>query len=149
MFDTNILLSAMFSDAGKPFRAIQLAEDLGWDICTCRDIDQEAEEKFATKWPELLPAYRDFRAKAPFMLVPTPSDPTPTEGALRDVGDRPIYRAAAAAQVDYFVTGDKDFLEFAGSAITIVTATEFLDRHSPEATAWATGTPDPRTETLR
>jgi predicted nucleic acid-binding protein len=132
MFDTNVLLSAMFSDAGNPFRAIELADTLGFELCTCREIEDEVQAKIALKWPELLPTYLGFRSRAPFALVVTPAAPDPAERGLRDIKDRPIYRAAAAARVDEFVTGDRDLLEFEGAAIQILTPAAFVARHTPE-----------------
>jgi len=45
---------------------------------------------------------------------------------IRDIDDRPIFRAAIAAKADVLITGDKDFLEADIKALTIVTAAEFL-----------------------
>jgi predicted nucleic acid-binding protein len=42
------------------------------------------------------------------------------------VNDRPILRAARKADVDVFVTGDKDFLESDIVSPKIVTASQFL-----------------------
>lgn len=46
---------------------------------------------------------------------------------MRDVKDRPILRAAIAANADLILTGDKDFLESGIERPLSVTASEFLN----------------------
>jgi putative PIN family toxin of toxin-antitoxin system len=127
MFDTNILISAVFSNQGNPYKAIELAENLRHCICICSEIECEAKEKFELKWPELLSDFEKFFEKAAFVVLPTPVQENSSETSLRDIDDRPIYRAALAAQIDYFVTGDKDFLEFEESEVEITSAAKFLE----------------------
>ncbi|MDR2650192.1 MAG: hypothetical protein LBB94_10815 [Clostridiales bacterium] len=45
---------------------------------------------------------------------------------IRDISDRPILRAAIAANVDVIITGDKDFLESGVNDPLIMTAAEFV-----------------------
>jgi putative PIN family toxin of toxin-antitoxin system len=126
MFDTNIIISAVFSSLSNPSKSILAAEQKGYELCICQEIHDEAIEKFSQKWPELQNAFRDFFDKAAFTVLSTPAWETDDAIGLRDVKDRPIYQAAVAANIDYFVTGDKDFLEFQQTRIRILTATEFL-----------------------
>ncbi|MBA1336778.1 MAG: Protein of unknown function DUF132 [Firmicutes bacterium] len=49
------------------------------------------------------------------------------ENAIRDTNDRPILRAALAANIDILITGDKDFLESGINNPKIVTAAEFIN----------------------
>ena len=59
-------------------------------------------------------------------VVPTPEIAESTENKIRDVKDRPILRAAIAAEADLILTGDKDFLESGLQKPKSVTAAEFL-----------------------
>ena len=61
-------------------------------------------------------------------IVPTPDQEEKAEGenAIRDVNDRPIFRAAVNAKVNAIITGDKDFLESGITKPKSLTATEFL-----------------------
>jgi predicted nucleic acid-binding protein len=126
MFDTNILISAVFSSSGSPSQSIVKAERDGSELCICAEIRREALEKFEEKWPELSEDFDKFLEKAGFTVLLTPKEEDASEGRLRDIKDRPIYRAAKYAQVDYFITGDKDFLEFEQAEIRIITAAEYL-----------------------
>ena len=127
MFDTNIVISAIFSPNGKPSQSIVEAEERGYEICICREIQEEALRSFAQKWPELLGDLTCFFQESGFTVLPTPSIEDASELCIRDITDRPIYRAAKAAGVDYLVTGDKDFLEFEESEVKMVTAASFLE----------------------
>lgn len=48
------------------------------------------------------------------------------EKKIRDLNDRPIYRAAIFAEVDYILTGDKDFLDSGITKPKMITAAEFI-----------------------
>jgi predicted nucleic acid-binding protein len=58
--------------------------------------------------------------------VRTPELDLEVEMKIRDISDRPILRAAIAANVDVIITGDKDFLESGVSKPRIMTAAEFV-----------------------
>jgi putative PIN family toxin of toxin-antitoxin system len=125
MFDTNILISAIFSNQGTPYKAIAEAVRLEFEICVCSTIRNEVHEKFKQKWPVYYTASEVFMESSYFVDVEEPSVLVPEESSLRDPKDRPIYRAAASS-VDYLVTGDKDLLEFSDARIPIVTAADFV-----------------------
>ncbi len=59
-------------------------------------------------------------------IAPIPSDVISTENRIRDVKDRDIWRAAVEANVDVFLTGDKDFLESGLNSPPILSPIEFL-----------------------
>jgi predicted nucleic acid-binding protein len=58
--------------------------------------------------------------------VRTPELDLEVEMKIRDISDRPILRAAIAANVDVIITGDKDFLESGVNDPLIMTAAEFV-----------------------
>lgn len=45
------------------------------------------------------------------LSVPVPTNEVAGEAAVRDINDRPIFRAAVLAEADLLLSGDKDFLE--------------------------------------
>jgi predicted nucleic acid-binding protein len=59
-------------------------------------------------------------------VVPIPNQLIAEEALIRDESDRPIFHAAVAADVDVFVTGDKDFLESGIENPKIMMAAEFV-----------------------
>jgi predicted nucleic acid-binding protein len=67
-------------------------------------------------------------------IIPTPSEKQSYESEMkiRDIKDRPILRAAIAANVDLIITGDKDFLSSGLTTPKIVTAAEFLSNEFPQ-----------------
>lgn len=75
----------------------------------------EMRRVFNEKFPHRLPDYERFvsgMALSVEIVFTLPDDEAQTsESKIRDVGDRPILRAAIAANVDAIITGDKDFLE--------------------------------------
>lgn len=127
MFDTNILISAVFSSSGNPSKSILQAEQLGMELCICQEIQEEAFEKFEQKWPELLGDFKLFFEQAGFTVLPTPAPSEDAGDAVRDPKDRPIYRAARSGAVDYFITGDKDLLEFEQNKVVILTPAAFME----------------------
>jgi len=64
----------------------------------------------------------------PFLkVVSTSTDEVDGENKIRDISDRPLLRAAIAANAEILITGDKDFLEFDVKVPKIMKVTEFLD----------------------
>ncbi|MDR1538557.1 MAG: putative toxin-antitoxin system toxin component, PIN family [Clostridiales bacterium] len=80
--------------------------------------------KFSDKL-DLLQAFLAF-ALPVLEVVRTPTLDLEVEAKIRDVSDRPILRAAIAANADIIITGDKDFLESAIDNPRIMTAAEFV-----------------------
>ena len=60
-------------------------------------------------------------------VVQTPDAEIQAETVIRDPKDRPILRAALNAHADFFLTGDKDFLESSITDPRIVSVAGFLD----------------------
>ena len=55
-----------------------------------------------------------------------------TESKIRDPKDRPILRAALDANVDLFLTGDKDFLSLDMEHPKCMTVAQFLESEGVE-----------------
>jgi len=83
---------------------------------------------FNRKFPHQIPLLNQFLAESlPFLkVVSTPTDEVEVETKIRDISDRPLLRAAIAADADILVTGDKDFLESDVKVPKIMKVTEFL-----------------------
>jgi len=89
------------------------------------------------KLPEALPALRKLMVNAPPEIR---KDPMPEEvkrwRGLLDIGDAAILAAAVAAQPDYFVTGDRHFIENPEIAeqagLQIVTPAQFIEARTKE-----------------
>ena len=65
VFDTNILLSALFSPNGKPLRCLELAREGRVQSVTCREIIDEFQEKLQNKFKYSL---QDSQAAADLVL---------------------------------------------------------------------------------
>lgn len=88
----------------------------------------ELHRKFGEKFPQRLTELEAFlfNALSFIKLVPTPEESVDAESKIRDPKDRPILRAALDANVDLFLTGDKDFLESSVTDPRIISVPDFL-----------------------
>jgi putative PIN family toxin of toxin-antitoxin system len=128
MLDANILISAIYNPNSPTFLAYRKASEPPYALVLCDQIVDELRRIFNRKFPGKIPAMERFLAVAHYDLVVITSEDfaASEEGKIRDVNDRPILRAALKANVDIFVTGDKDFLESAIKHPQIVTAAQFI-----------------------
>ena len=94
----------------------------------CGQNVNELRRIFARKFPQKTEAMEQFLRLVlqSVELVAVPEQPVPAEKKIRDVADRPILRAALAANADILLTGDKDFLEAGLVKPRILSAMEFL-----------------------
>lgn len=69
---------------------------------------------------------KPFLSQMPYKLIPTPNtfEDIPE---MRDEKDRPILAAAIKNDVDYLITGDKDFLVLDITKPKIMTMQEFVE----------------------
>lgn len=126
VFDTNILLSALFSLNGNPFRCLAMAKIQQVESVTCRAILDEFAEKLLFKFKfsqemahsaveEVLGFSRVVEISATLKAVP--SDPD----------DDMVIECAVVGGATHIVTGDKHLLAIATyQQIAIVKATEFI-----------------------
>ncbi len=128
MIDTNILISGALNPSGPVAKSLYKAMTTPFEPVVCDYIVDELHRKFQEKFPDdvvQLEAFL-FNALQTIRVVPTPLEETESEKAIRDIKDRPILRAAQAANVDYLLTGDKDFLESSIKNPKIINSSEFL-----------------------
>lgn len=128
LIDTNILISSALSASGTPFQAYCKAVTYPNRGLVCEQNIDELRRVWNRKFPSKTHALDAFLSRALLTLevVPTPDLEASTEAMIRDVNDRPILRAAIAANADVLLTGDKDFLESGIKRPKVLTASEFL-----------------------
>ena len=129
LIDTNVLISAALSAKGTPFQAYVKAVSYPNHGLICEQNVDEMRRIFNKKFPHRLVALDRFLSVAlltlELVLIPVTEDQS--ERQIRDIKDRPILRAAIAAQADVLLTGDKDFLESGIEQPAIMTPAEFLN----------------------
>ena len=109
MLDTNILISMIFFPS--PITESFKHELIKHEIVLCDYVIKEIQLVTERKFPGKVSFVDGFFAELPYDLIYTPkniiSDQMPS---IRDGKDAPILATALSEGIDYFVTGDKDFL---------------------------------------
>lgn len=128
LIDTNVLISAALNSTGTPYQAYKKAASFPNHGLICEQNVDELKRIFNKKFPNRLVALDTFLSIAlvTLELVPIPFEELAPETQIRDLNDRPILRAAIAANADILLTGDKDFLESGVKNPAIMTPTEFI-----------------------
>jgi len=130
--DTNVIFSAFRSAAGPPAEILRLHIDGRIEIVVSSQVLEELARAITAKLPAKIDALRRLLLSAPPEVV---ADPPQSEvdrwARLVNPVDAPIIAAAPAAEVDYFVTGDRDFLASATEipllGIAVASPREFID----------------------
>jgi len=127
VFDTNILLSALFSSNGKPFRCLELAREGRVQSVTCREIIDEFQEKLQNKFKYSL---QDSQAAADLVLNYSQlvTITNTLNSGITDPDDNVILECAVVGGATHIVTGDKRHLLPLESyqGISIISAADFL-----------------------
>ena len=132
LIDTNILISAALFPESVPARAYMKAVSPPYEAVVCEHSLDEMRRVFNRKFPHRIADYERFLSMLTLSveIVPTPpegaSKDESDESKIRDIDDRPIFRAAVAAKVDAIITGDKDFLDSGIECPKMLKAVEFL-----------------------
>lgn len=130
LIDTNILVSAALFPNSVPAKAFMKAVTPPHDAVVCDYSLDEMRRVFNRKFPHKLEVFERFVSSltlaVDMVFTPTSEDSVEGESAIRDMNDRPIFRAAVFARVDAILTGDKDFLESGITDPRILTAAEFI-----------------------
>lgn len=127
LIDTNILISAILGSR-TTYDAYVKAVTYPSRGMICTQTIDELHRVFERRFPHKTAALEQFLecALQSLVLVPVPDVAAAEENRIRDVSDRPIFRAAFAAGADILLTGDKDFLASGITVPRILTAAEFL-----------------------
>lgn len=128
MLDTNILISTALFPGGTTAQAFRKALISPFEPVVCDYIIDELQRKFREKFYDRAPSLETFiqTALPHIRVIPTPKKQREEEKRIRDVKDRPILRAAVSSGVEFFLTGDKDFLEVSIPGLKIVSVQDFL-----------------------
>lgn len=111
MVDANVLLSAVVFRSENTLRVLEHASSRGNTLVLSTWVIGEARRVTARKWPKRAGSVEALLLSMSYELVETPSDDEIEWGLfdIRDPMDYPVLYSAVFADVDVFVTGDRDF----------------------------------------
>jgi len=129
MFDTNVLISAgLFPKSHLSKLAIQIAED--YQVVLSSRIVDELWAVVALKFPDRKAVLDAFLKRFSFEMAYTPTEiDQDIYPKIRDKKDYPILASAIIADVDVFITGDKDFGGLDLERPEILTLTAFKEKY--------------------
>jgi len=131
LIDTNIVISAVLWPNSVPARAYQKAITSPFHAYLSSYSIIELRNVFARKFPhkqDVLEVFIVQLQKSVTIIEALEPDALDlAQPRLRDIKDEPILDSALKAEVDYLITGDKDFLEATLLRPKVLSAKEFLD----------------------
>jgi len=130
LLDTNVLISASLFPQSVPARAFMAAATFPNEAVICDYSIDEMRRVYNRKFPRKIHVMEEFLSvaliSAEVIAVPPEDESIADEASIRDIGDRPILRAAVASDAEALITGDRDFLESGLKRPTILTPADFL-----------------------
>lgn len=124
LVDTNVLISAILFPGSKPAEALfKVTED--HDLVLCDQNVQELREVIKRKAPGHPDDVEALLSGLPYELILASNQ---TRDLIRDPKDQPILNAAALADIDLLITGDKDFLSLSLKQPQCITVAQFLEQ---------------------
>ena len=129
MLDTNILISAgLFPNSRLAALAVRIADE--FNIVLSSRIVDEMRAVAELKFPDRKLVLESFLRRLSFEMAYTPEDiDEDIYPKIRDKKDYPILASAIIADVDIFITGDKDFAGLDLERPEIMTVTEFEKKY--------------------
>lgn len=111
MLDSNIIISGI-TYPRCCFEILKHVIKQDIKLVVSEAILREVNKNIQIKFPTYVNDLKDFLLDCPFELVqhPAKTEIAKNRDLIRDVSDIPIALAAIQAGVDFFVTGDRDFL---------------------------------------
>jgi len=129
MIDSNIFISALLFPNSTPSKLVEKVLD-EYHLVLCSQIIDELHEVFNRKFKEKTSELEKFLSKLSYELIYTPQEFDKQEYPdIRDNKDLPILVSAIIGDVDYLITGDKDFFEIKLEKPEIVSAKKFLKNY--------------------
>ena len=130
VFDTNILISALFSQTGSPFRSLALAKIGQIESVTCQEIMDEFAEKLLWKFK-----FSEDKTRSAVDEILSFSRMVEISGILKavpnDADDDMVIECAVVISASHIVTGDKHLLSLVKyQDIAIAKATDFINLFS-------------------
>jgi uncharacterized protein len=128
VFDTNILISAVLSSSGAPFKCLALAKIGQIESVTCQEILDEFSEKLLLKFK-----FSENMAQLAIQEVLNFSRLVEISGVLKavpnDADDDMVVECAVIGNATHIVTGDKHLLSLINyQNIAIIKAADFLQK---------------------
>jgi len=128
MIDTNIFISAiLFPDSITAELLNRVI--LKYNLVLCDQIETEIHDVIDRKFPNKKDDLEEFLTHLSYESIYTPrkikKDKYPE---IRDEKDLPILVSAILGDVDYFITGDKDFFAINLERPKIISARDFLEQ---------------------
>ena len=129
MLDTNILVSAiLFQNSRLAKAAIQISEEHQLVLSSC--IIEELWVVVKRKFDDRKTIVDDFLKRLSFEMAYTPTEIDQSIfPKIRDEKDYPILASAIIADVDVFITGDKDFAGLDLERPEVMTLSEFEQKY--------------------
>ena len=129
MFDTNLLISAgIFAGKRTTALTLQIADE--HTILLSSRIIDELREVMDIKFPDKKAVLERFLKRLSYEIAYTPTEiDNDIYPKIRDKNDYPILASAIIADVDVFITGDKDFGGLDLKRPKIMTISEFEAKH--------------------
>jgi predicted nucleic acid-binding protein len=127
MLDTNIIVSAvLFPESALSQRVLEMSDR--YSLVISDKVVAELREVMIRKFEDKTQACETFLRKLDFELALTPADTDPDiYPKIRDENDYPILASAIIADVDVFVSGDRDFFAADVERPEIMTIVEFSE----------------------
>lgn len=126
VFDTNILISALLSTNGSPFRCLALARVGQIESVTCQEILNEFSEKLMVKF-KFSQEMAQFAVEAVRSFSRLVEITTELKVVSADSDDDMVVECAVVSGATHIVTGDKHLLSLGQyQSIAMVKATEFV-----------------------
>ena len=132
LFDINALFPVWLYLNGVCAKAFNKAINSSkFSVVVCTHTLEEFLRNCNKKFPADIARIQAFLSymlsKVELIQTPPENKKIPEEELIRDIDDRPILRAAIAANEDIIVTGDNDFLEAGLSKPKIMSPADFVN----------------------
>lgn len=128
MLDTNVLLSMLLFPGFKMERLL-LKIVSNYQLVLSSIVITELLAVVHRKFTGKEEATEKFLAQLPYEYYDLPDSLEPGLFVIRDKSDYPVLYAAILANVDLFITGDKDFLNLDIDSPKILTPAEFINHY--------------------
>jgi putative PIN family toxin of toxin-antitoxin system len=129
--DSNVIFSGLYSHEGAPGIILEHFVRGNISVVVSQQVLEEVIRTVKEKLPDSLPALRRLLVNTPPEVAADPELPDVKRWTKKlHLGDAAILAAAIAAQPDYFITGDRHFIENLDIAkemgLNIVAPAQFL-----------------------
>ena len=129
LVDTNILISAVTNENGKPNKVLRhVSQSNDYEIYLTDQNLAEFKEVIERKMPRFKQYIGPFLSKLNYEVVATIIDNEAV--TIRDTKDQPILNAAILNDLDIILTGDKDFLSLNLDRPKCLTPADFCEQES-------------------